>query len=430
MKKLCMLNLGCDGHSDFFQQIMECVKDQYELTHYADEADVIIVFTCGFVKVSETHMKFLNTLRFLYIVAKNAKIIVTGCGITMYDKKDLLEGGFISYVVKYEDEGVAEICNILNLEYKKEYYLANTPGKLDINITTGCAKPDRDGIYKPNYCSFCKLHYLPIKAKSNFTIKEICELVSRYKVKILSLSGLNTTIYGTDFGDRKPKLHLLIKEVSKIPSLKWIRVNCVASSGMYPELLKELEQNPKVVFVNYFFQSGSDKMLKTMNIGATVKLHENVLKHLSNIGTSSAVVVGHPEEDEDEFQKTINFIIKYNLWYIDVLGYINSFGTPSSRMEQLPDDQYNRHLLEINELVKALTEEFLNSLIGQSIKGYVDKVEKGREGNMITVIPLNSNYIVETLANSFEYEIGDEVSVIIISVKNYVTLEIIGKLME
>ena len=261
---------------------------------------------------------------------------------------------------------------------------------------------------------------MKISAKSLFSIEQICELVSRYKTPILILGGLNTTNYGIDFGDGKPKLHILLKEVSKIPSLKWIEVECIASSCIYPELIDEIEHNPKIVFVNYFLQSGSNKMLQIMNIGSTVEHNENVLKHLEQKCISSAIVVGHPGEGEEELKETIDFIKRNNLWYLTIMKFINSVDTPSNNMKQLSPKQYQRNYSEVQKVVDNLAHRFFDKLIGQIITGFVDQIIKKKDGTyLIGVKPLTFHGMIDIECNQISCKEGDKMSVEITKIYSY-----------
>ena len=114
-----------------------------------------------------------------------------------------------------------------------------------------------------------KFHYylkIPVKSVPIDEVIEIAKDVTESsKVSIIALTGLNTCNYGIDIGDKKQKLHLLLQELSKIESVKFIEVHSLTIGDMYEELTTELANNPKVLLIGFSVQSGSNKMHKIMS---------------------------------------------------------------------------------------------------------------------------------------------------------------------
>ena len=412
-KKMYFGHDGCDKEY-FFRQIAECAKEKYTVTKDISEADVIIHFTCGFTKHDAYF--FVSSLSLVYDTRKaDSKVIITGCGIKMYEEEifEELKNTENTIVVGLSDF-IPKICNILDVPFKKgEFYLEGSKETLHLDIVQGCRK-------KGGFCNFCKFNYLEIPFKSLYTIEEVVEIVSRYKIKILTLTGPNTTSYGLDFGDHKQKLHLLIKEVSKIPTLKWIAVTSIASSGVYQELIDEIAGNKKVYFVNYYFQSGSQKMLDIMNIGASIKTHEKVIKAFFYKAFSTAFLMSHPGEGEKELQETLDFIVRYNIWYANVFAFIVSCDTPSKKMMQLPKWKFWRNYNLVKEKVSELNHKFLDSLVGTKLSAFILDIKTHSTGKRIVAQCLGINALCEIdVDDTSNYEIADIINVNVISVENY-----------
>ena len=419
--KIYFLNDGCGQQEDFFRQIAECAKEKYIPTKVISEADVIVHFTCGFVmnKVS-VRIGLMNSLTLAHKTKKeNAITIITGCGVKMY-KPEIFEEMKNTFVVDLPDF-VKEVCKILNVPLKKgAYYLKDSPHKLMLNIARGC--PKRGG-----FCRFCKFNYLRIPFKSLLTIEEVVEIVSKYEIRILNLTAPNTTSYGLDFGDHKPKLHLLIQAVSKIPTLKWIAVTSVASSGIYPELLNEISQNKKVYLINYYFQSGSQRMLNIMNIGASIETHKKVIRacKAGNVIIETGFLMSHPGENNEDLQKTLGFIKENNMWDANILAYINSDSTPSSEMKPLSDFEFWRHYNLVYDKVSKLRHEFLDNLVGTKIQGFIIDID---EKVYIQCLGINACAYCEVINK--EYEIADEVTIEVTDVKDYDSRLLEGNIVE
>lgn len=418
MKKIFFLHDGC-RHPDFFQQIMGCAKEKYAETEIISDADVIIHFTCGFTK--HNPFFFISSLALEYKTRKaGSTVIITGCGIKMYER-EILEKLEDAIVVELPDF-IPKICSILEVPFKKGEYYLNDANTLTLHIVQGCLK-------KGGYCYFCKFNYLGIPFKSLLTIEEVVEIVSRYKIKILTLTGPNTTSYGMDFGDHKPKLHLLIKEISKIPSLKWIAVQSIASSGIYQELIDEIQRNEKVYSVNYYFQTGSQTMLNIMNIGSSIETHEKVIKAFSDKVFVTGFLMSHPGEGEQEFRETLEFIEKHNIWYTPVFVFIKSYDTPSADFEQLSNSEFWRHYILVKEKVSKLNHKFLDSLVGTKISAFILNIKSVPNRKIIYAQCLGINACCECeLDIDANYEIADRVDIKVTGVKNYGDHLLSGKL--
>lgn len=145
-------------------------------------------------------------------------------------------------------------------------------------------------------------------------IKEVCriaeEVTRTHKhAQIIRLRGLNPTNYGIDFGDRKPKLHLVLRELEKIPTLKLIEIFGLVPDDMveYDELIHEINRNSKVFCVTLGVQSGSPNTLKAMNIHSSPEKIEDILHRLSGIIVKTLLVMGHPGETDSDVLQTIDF---------------------------------------------------------------------------------------------------------------------------
>ncbi len=220
-------------------------------------------------------------------------------------------------------------------------------------------------------------------------IDEVCklaaEITSTTSVFVISLSSLNICNYGIDFGDRKPKLHLLIQALTKIPTVKFIELYSLTASCMYEELIEEIATNDKIILVELALQSGSDAVLNAMNTGATVNELQVLLDRFSHKPMRSIFVTSHPYETMEDVQKTIDFIEKNNLWYPIVTSCKNSEGTPLHQMEQLEKEEYRKHYNLIAQTVLKLQDEFLNSLIGTFVYGYLFMLTRYEEYDMADI---------------------------------------------
>lgn len=365
MKKICFLPDGCSSKVPEIRRIICSAKGSYELTRDPTKADVIVQSVCAFTISKGRCNRITENLLYLKSVKKAGAIaIVYGCGAEVFDKRIYRIAG-VDYIVR--EKTFEQITDILGVEPVDEAYYMKNALELVINLVPGCSKPG-------GYCFFCKQNYMKKKPYSAYSIEEVVRMVKEYGMPILYLTGMNNCNYGCDFGDGKPKLHILLHELEKISSLKYIDIDGIAPSCVYPELLNELNRNKKVYSVQFMLQSGSDFMLEKMNIGASVSDLENALEHLQGKRIITGVVVGHPWETLEDVKKTIAFLEKWNVWNCRVQPWEDSLHTPSHEMEPLPKESYQKHVDLMKEAVNKLAVTFLNNQIGKKIRGYVTDV--------------------------------------------------------
>ena len=401
MRKVCIINSGCGGHYDLFRQILKSAENEYEFTMYPDEADVIIHYACGFT--GKQMMEIFDHIVYYEKVKKDDAILIfCGCGLSGYKKVFLDEIKIVDYFIVGIDmlPRIAQIMGITPTD--DQYYYEEDEGVFRIKIADGCYKPGHP-------CSFCKQNYLRIPMRSRYSIEKICELIKSHKKPIIFLEAMNSTNYGLDFEDHKPKLHTLIHEISKIDTVKFIRVDGVASSGIYEDLIAEIEHNDKVCDVQFFVQSGSDHMLKQMNIGSSIADNARVLERLKGKTISGGVVVGHPGETMTDVHETIQFIKAHNLWYTNVMRYKNSIMTPSGKMEKLSDEEYKKHCSMVEQAVDELASQNMSNIEKQGVIGYVSEIytDDGKLKAQVTPLQFEGYCYVEI--GTIPVKFGDKV---------------------
>lgn len=440
MKKVCFLNNGCLPHEEQFQKIFKSMEESYVLTNFPHNADVIVQYLCA-MSEEQAVSKAFDALSYISKMKKEKSVlIVCGCFVNVVGKEFFSEMKFVDYVVESSYNMVSEILEILKLQWTDEYYIEKYDTSFLIDIVGGCQK-------KHGWCTFCKQHYLKRPVRS-VPLEEVIRIVKSVTqnscVHTIYLGGLNTCNYGIDLGDGKPKLHNLIKEISKIPTVKFIKLLSLTVESMYEELNCEIERNQKVLLVELPLQSGSNSMLEIMNVGSKSEQALALLKRFSACGKQmrSMVIVSHPEETREFLQETIDVIVKSNLWYVTISPYQNSTGTKSSLMRQLDEKEYNYHYSRLSDTVMELKQKFLNSLIGLTIEGILSGGERYEEedileatvqasefeGGITIEIPNFSSSPYKTLLE--KVELGAKVRAKILAVSDFEENQLIGTDLE
>lgn len=377
--KVGMVSLGCDKNRVDSEIILGKMSNEYEITNDPKNADIIIVNTCGFIESAK--QESIDTILEMANYKINYKcklLIATGCltqrygvelrnlipeidimlGVNDYNKinefiTDFIQGNKIATeLLNYSDENINEGKRILTTQKESAY----------IRIAEGCN----------NFCTYCIIPKIRGKFRSRKMENIINEAkdLSKSGVKEIILIAQDTTLYGSDIYEKK-SLHLLLRELSKIEGIKWIRVLYCYPEEIYDELIDEIASNEKVVkYLDLPIQHISDKILKLMGrktskqdiMSKINKLREKI----SGIVLRTTFIVGFPKETEEDFNEIIDFLKEYKLDKVGVFTYSQEEDTPAAKMEG-----------QIIEEVKKRREGLL-MLVQKDISGEINKLKIGK----------------------------------------------------
>lgn len=398
--KVCFIESGCPNHEEFKALKSNCIK-RHEVINNPCKADVIIQFFCAITE--KTVDVLVHELAFIKKAKKKDAIYVAcGCIVDALGKEFFKTLEIVDYV--YEVSEIVKIADILKIESISydEIYLENK-NLASVVISEGCN----------NRCSFCKVHYLNSKLKSK-PMDKIIEQINGYVkrgVKEIAITGLNTTQYGLDLYGEK-KLAELLRLVSQIKEIKKIDLYSVAIQDLNEEIITEIESNDKIELVEVCIQSGSDKTLKSMNIRFSSSYAEMVIKRFSHKTIRTAIIVGFPGENRREFEKSVDFIKRNNLWQIFCNPYMDTPGTPSYDMKDKKETMYRHNA--VLKVAEQLKEKHLKTLIGKRIKGYITQVNQYLDCDVAILEPrgFNGSIWVVMDKNSFNYHDIEEYDVV------------------
>ena len=398
--KVGMVSLGCDKNRVDSEIILGKMSNEYEITSNPKNADIIIVNTCGLIESAK--QESIDTILEMANYKINYKcklLIATGCltqrygeelrnlipeidimlGVNDYNKinefiTDFIEGNKIaSELLNYSDENINEGKRILTTQKESAY----------IRIAEGCN----------NFCTYC---IIP-KIRGKFRSRKMENIINEAKdlsengVKEIILIAQDTTLYGSDIYEKK-SLHLLLRELSKIEGIKWIRVLYCYPEEIYDELIDEIASNGKVTkYLDLPIQHISDKILKLMGrktskqdiINKINKLREKI----SGIVLRTTFIVGFPKETEEDFNEIIDFIQEYKLDKVGVFTYSQEEDTAAAIMEgQIVEEIKKKREEKLMLLQKGISEQINKLKIGKLydilVEGYNGEYYYGRSYEM------------------------------------------------
>jgi ribosomal protein S12 methylthiotransferase len=373
LKKLYLASLGCVKNLIDSEVMLGRLKD-YKLTNNPNEADVIIVNTCGFIEAAKEES--IETILSLAQVKKeNALLVVTGCLSERYKDilpKEIPEVDIWSGVGDFNkiDELIkkkkSQFSPHVFLIHNEERVITGSSYHAYIKLSEGCNQK----------CAFCAIPNFKGKLQSR-PIEEIIDEIKRLKekgYKDFSLASQDSSSYLRDFGIRDGLIKL-IDEIDKIDGIT-VRILYLYPATTTKKLINRIFASP--VVQNYFdmpIQHISPKMLKIMRRPGSVEKLKSLLnemrKKFSFVRTS--VIVGHPGESDEDFEELKKFLKEYQFDRVNVFAYSDEEDTAAyKRKDKISPEIIEKRLEEIEKIVKETTINSLKKYVGKTCKCYFD----------------------------------------------------------
>ena len=384
--KVGFVSLGCSKNLvDTEMCIGIFRKENFEIVNSKEEAEIIVVNTCGFIDSAkeEAINTILEMAKFKEI--GNCKyLIVMGCLVERYKKeleKALPEVDLFLSIDEYKDFW-EKVSNLLKLSNKSK----NTLDYMDRVISTGNTTAYlkiAEGC--SNRCTYCAIPYIRgpyISRKFEDILKEAKMLASK-GIKELIVIAQDTTKYGIDLYG-KERLAELLKELCKIDGFKWIRFLYAYPESITDELIQVVKENEKIC--KYFdipLQHFSDSVLKRMNRKSDSKSIENLInklrKEIPEVILRTTLMVGFPGETEEDFFELYEFVNRAKFERLGVFKYSKEDGTPASRLKnQIHPKTKQARYKRIMELEKQISKIKLEEKIGNIYEVLIEgKTEDG-----------------------------------------------------
>ncbi|MCD8212715.1 MAG: 30S ribosomal protein S12 methylthiotransferase RimO [Campylobacter sp.] len=384
--KLHLVSLGCNKNL-VDSEIMLGRLGHYDLTDKIDQADVIIVNTCGFI-ASAKQESVRTILEMAEAKKQGATLVVTGCLMQRYKDelmRELPEVDLFTGVGDYDkiDEILLRKQNLFSPQTYLQTSVSNDTERIItgsnyhayIKISEGCNQK----------CSFCAIPTFKGKLRSRpleSIVKEVQNLVKRgfYDFSFLSQ---DSSSYMRD-GGVSDGLIALIGAVEKIKGVKSARILYLYPSTTSNALIERIISSP--VFHNYFdmpIQHISEKMLKIMRRGsgaARIKELLNLMKSAPESFLRTGVIVGHPGEDEEGFNELCEFLDEFKFDRISAFAYSKEEDTASYEMEQIPTKTITKRLSKIEKITKKTLKQSFERELGKRCKIVIEGISS--EGEM------------------------------------------------
>ena len=380
--KVGFISLGCSKNLVDTEKAIAMFKDKgYQIVNKPEEAEVIVVNTCGFIESAKEEA--INTiLEMAEYKKKNCKyLIAIGCLVERY--KDELQKAIpeVDLWIKYSEYKTIweQIQSVIKQE-EKELAKYDFNEYTDRIITTGknyAYLKIADGC--SNHCTYCAIPYIrgnQISRKIEDVLEEAEKLADEGYKEII-LIAQDTTKYGFDIYEES-KLSELLEKLCKIDKIKWIRFLYAYPENIDDELIKVVKENNKIC--KYFdipIQHISDSVLKRMNRKSDGKSIRNLIKKLReeipNVVIRTTVMVGFPGESKENFDELYNFLKQAKFDKLGCFSYSKEEGTPAARLkEQIHPMTKKSRYNKIMQLQKEISKENLEKNMRRELEVLIE----------------------------------------------------------
>lgn len=387
--KIGFVSLGCSKNLVDTEKTIGIFKaNNYEIVNNPEEADAIVINTCGFIESAKEEA--INTILEMAEYKKNKckYLIVMGCLVERY--KEELEKAIpeVDLWIKYSEYNSLweQIVNLIEKEKVQsntsKQQLENTNKYQDFNkieervISTGenfAYLKIADGC--SNRCTYCAIPYIrgpQISRNMEDILKEAKKLADN-GYKELILIAQDTTKYGIDIYG-KPRLAELLQELCKIDKIHWIRFLYAYPETIDDELIKVVKENDKIC--KYFdipIQHISDTVLKRMNRqsdGKSIRrLIQKLRKEIPEVVIRTTVMVGFPGETKEDFEELYHFLNEAKFDKLGCFSYSKEDGTPAARIkEQIHPMTKKSRYNKIMKLQQEISKQNLENKIGKEVE--------------------------------------------------------------
>ncbi len=362
--KVNLLSLGCPKNLVDSEKILGTLSlFGISICALPEDSDIIIINTCGFIKpaLEETEDEIKKALHLARV--GNQEVYVFGCAVNRFGNQLRSKYPKISGWFNLEQRKELITTIATKPTTNEEPRLPTTQGYAYLKIAEGCS----------NCCSYCTIPSIKGEYRSSdmaALIKEATEL-SEIGTKEVILIAQDTTRYGYDRYE-KPMLVPLIRSLSQIPEIQWIRILYAHPKSIDGDIITEIAKNDKVCkYVDLPIQHINDRILRMMNRSVTRKRIQSLIKQLKGIkGLSlrTTVIVGFPTETDDEFKELFTFLESAGFDWLGVFPYYCEQGTEAARMPQVPDHIIDERYHKILDLQQRLIQKRNAQEIGKVYK--------------------------------------------------------------
>ena len=422
--KVALHNLGCKVNAyeiEAMQQLLE--EAGYEIVPFEPGADIYVINTCTVTNIADR--KSRQMLHKAKKMNPEAIVVATGCYVQTGGEKlekdeaiDLVLGNnqkinIVEALAEYAENKPGHGSHVIKINQTKEYEDLSIDHTAEhvrayIKVQDGCNQ----------FCTYCIIPYARGRVRSRnieSVLKEVRALAEKgYKEVVLT--GIHLSSYGVDFPDEKKETLLsLIRAVHEIEGIQRIRLGSLEPGIVTREFAEGIAALPKVCpHFHLSLQSGCDETLERMNrryrSGEYRERCELLREVYGNPALTTDVIVGFPQESEEEFRKSYDFVDSIRFYETHIFKYSRRQGTKAAAMDgQLTEAEKSFRSEKMIELHHRHAGDYEKSMLGKNLEVLIEE-EYTKDGR-IWYLGHSREYIKTAVPKSEAYGVNDLVSV-------------------
>src|ERR1700748_3502742 len=376
-----VVTLGCSKNIYDSEVLMGQLKgNAFDVVHEAEKVnsnDIIVINTCGFIdNAKQESIDTILQYSELKEQGKVGKVIVTGCLSERY--KPELEAEIANVDAYFGTNDLQNLLSTLGANYRHELIgerLLTTPTHFAyFKIAEGCNRP----------CSFCAIPLMRGKHVSKpieDLVKEAQHL-AKNGTKELILIAQDLTYYGLDLYNKR-NLDELLRHLSDVNGIEWIRLQYAYPSGFPMEILDVMNERENICnYLDMPLQHISDNMLKSMRRGITkqktIDLVNTIRDKVPGIALRTTLITGYPGETEQDFEEMLQWVEETRFDRLGCFTYSHEEKTHAySLTDDVSDEVKQERADAIMEIQQGISYEKNQERIGNTYKVLIDK----KDGN-------------------------------------------------
>ena len=422
--KVALHNLGCKVNAyeiEAMQQLLE--EAGYEIVPFEPGADIYVINTCTVTNIADR--KSRQMLHKAKKMNPEAIVVATGCYVQTGGEKlekdeasDLVLGNnqkinIVEALAEYAENKPRHRYHVIKINQTKEYEELSIDHTAEhvrayIKVQDGCNQ----------FCTYCIIPYARGRVRSRnieSVLKEVRALAEKgYKEVVLT--GIHLSSYGVDFPEEKKETLLsLIRAVHEIEGIRRIRLGSLEPGIVTREFAEGIAALPKVCpHFHLSLQSGCDETLERMNrryrSGEYRERCELLREVYGNPALTTDVIVGFPQESEEEFRKSYDFVDSIRFYETHIFKYSRRQGTKAAAMDgQLTEAEKSFRSEKMIELHHRHAGDYEKSMLGKNLEVLIEE-EYTKDGRT-WYLGHSREYIKTAVPKSEAYGVNDIVIV-------------------
>ena len=385
MKKVALHNLGCKVNAYETEAMQEMLDHAgYEIVPFQEGADIYVINTCTVTNIADR--KSRQMLHRARKMNPDAVVVAAGCYVQAQAEKQVIDPcidivlgnnkkqDLLTALQAYE-EAHGDLREVIDINHTKEYENLHLTKQGEhtrayIKVQDGCNQ----------FCSYCIIPYARGRVRSRAkedVVAEVTDLAKNGYQEVV-LTGIHLSSYGIDF-ENEDNLLSLIRAVHEIEGIKRIRLGSLEPRIITEEFVQAIAALPKMCpHFHLSLQSGCNETLKRMNRRYTSEEFyekcEILRKYFEKPALTTDVIVGFPQETEEEFETTYEFLKKICFYETHIFKYSKREGTKAAVMQgQIPEQikaKRSARLIELGEKNRRAYEE---SFLGKTVEVLVEE---------------------------------------------------------